>query len=201
MSHQLWPSESQYTSKKECRWDIHSGFEIHEEGHTKSNTGAISGSTKWTLVQKKFLKKTLWNLKSKYPTWLETSESAYGGKLALWNHKCKNPTQLETSKCANFSFYTLESGGKWHFEIWSPRITLPKLKTFHCTRWGGGWREAALLKFVVQKSNLTSNFPNLSTFHFMGQGGIERSFQAVLWNLKSKNPTWLETFKSVNFLF
>ena len=44
--------------KKECRQDIHSGFEIHEEGHTKSKTGAISGSTKWTLVQTKNLKKT-----------------------------------------------------------------------------------------------------------------------------------------------
>ena len=29
----------------------------HEEGHTKSKTGAISGSTKWTLVQTKNLKK------------------------------------------------------------------------------------------------------------------------------------------------
>ena len=44
-------------SKKECRRDIHSGFETHEEGHTKSKTGAISGSTKWTLVQTKNLKK------------------------------------------------------------------------------------------------------------------------------------------------
>ena len=58
VSHQLWPSGSQHTSKKECRRDIHSGFETHEEGHTKSKTGAISGSTKWTLVQRKnFLKK------------------------------------------------------------------------------------------------------------------------------------------------
>ena len=52
------PSGSQHGSKKECRQDIHSGFETHEEGHTKSKTGAISGSTKWTLVQtKNFLKK------------------------------------------------------------------------------------------------------------------------------------------------
>ena len=53
VSHQLWPSGSQHTSKKECRREIHSGFETHEEGHTKSKTGAISGSTKWTFVQKK----------------------------------------------------------------------------------------------------------------------------------------------------
>ena len=46
--------------KKECRRDIHSGFETHEEGHTKSKTGAISGSTKWTLVQRK--QKVLYNL-------------------------------------------------------------------------------------------------------------------------------------------
>ena len=51
------PSGSQHASKKECRQDIHSGFETHEEGHTKSKTGAISGSTKWTLVQTKHLKK------------------------------------------------------------------------------------------------------------------------------------------------
>ena len=57
VSHQLWPSESQHASKKECRRDIHSGFETHEEGHTKFKTGAISGSTKWTLVQTKILKK------------------------------------------------------------------------------------------------------------------------------------------------
>ena len=56
--HQMWPSGSQHASKKECRQDIHSGFETHEEGHMKSKTGAISGSTKWTLVQiKKFKKK------------------------------------------------------------------------------------------------------------------------------------------------
>ena len=47
------PSGSQHASKKECRQDIHSGFETHEEGHMKSKTGAISGSTKWTLVQTK----------------------------------------------------------------------------------------------------------------------------------------------------
>ena len=57
VSHQLWPSGSQHASKKECRWDIHSGFETHEEGHTKSKTGVISGSTKWTLVQTKIKKK------------------------------------------------------------------------------------------------------------------------------------------------
>ena len=55
--HQMWPSGSQHASKKECRQDIHSGFETHEEGHTKSKTGAISGSTKWTLVQTKKKKK------------------------------------------------------------------------------------------------------------------------------------------------
>ena len=35
-AHKLWPSGSQHTSKKECRRDIHSGFETHEEGHTVS---------------------------------------------------------------------------------------------------------------------------------------------------------------------
>ena len=55
--HQLWPSGSQHTNKKECRQDIHSGFETHEEGHMKSKTGAISGSTKWTLIQTKKKKK------------------------------------------------------------------------------------------------------------------------------------------------
>ena len=55
--HQLWPSGSQHASKNECRQNIHSGFETHEEGHTKFKTGAISGSTKWTLVQIKISKK------------------------------------------------------------------------------------------------------------------------------------------------
>ena len=55
--YQMWPSGSQHASKKECRQDIHSGFETHEEGHTKSKTGAISGSTKWTLVQTKIFRK------------------------------------------------------------------------------------------------------------------------------------------------
>ena len=48
--HKMWPSESLHTGKKECRQEIHSGFETHEEGHIKSKT-AISGSTKWALVQ------------------------------------------------------------------------------------------------------------------------------------------------------
>ena len=67
VSHQMWPSGSQHASKKECRQDIHSGFKTHEEGHTKSKTGAISGSTKWTLVQTKNFKKPkktdVWNPK------------------------------------------------------------------------------------------------------------------------------------------
>ena len=32
----------------------HPGFETHGEGHMKSKIGAISGPTKWTLVQQKF---------------------------------------------------------------------------------------------------------------------------------------------------
>ena len=46
-------------SKKECRREIHSGFETREQGHTKSKTGAISGSTNWALVQQKFVKKKI----------------------------------------------------------------------------------------------------------------------------------------------
>ena len=48
---------SPYASKKECRWEIYSGYEAHEEGHTKYKTGAISGFTKWALVQQIFKKK------------------------------------------------------------------------------------------------------------------------------------------------
>ena len=33
-------------------------FETHLERHTKSKTGAISGPTKWSLVQQKFFKTT-----------------------------------------------------------------------------------------------------------------------------------------------
>ena len=58
------PSGSQHASKKECRRDIHSGFETHEEGHTKSKTGAINGSTKWTLIQTKNFKKNCTNRKA-----------------------------------------------------------------------------------------------------------------------------------------
>ena len=58
VSPQMWPLGSPYTSKKVCRLEIHSGFETREEGHTKSKTGAISGSTNWALVQQFFLKKT-----------------------------------------------------------------------------------------------------------------------------------------------
>ena len=53
VSHQTWPSGSPHTSKKECRWEIFSRFETHEEGHMKSITAAISGSTNWALVQPK----------------------------------------------------------------------------------------------------------------------------------------------------
>ena len=34
-------------------------FKTHGEGHTKSKIGAISGSTKWTLVQEKIWKKKI----------------------------------------------------------------------------------------------------------------------------------------------
>ena len=54
VSNQTWPSGSPSASNKVCRWEIHSGFETHEEGHMKSKTGAISGSTKWALVQQNF---------------------------------------------------------------------------------------------------------------------------------------------------
>ena len=47
----LWDHRTQ--ARKECRREIHSGFETREEGHMKSKTGAISGSTNWALVQQK----------------------------------------------------------------------------------------------------------------------------------------------------
>ena len=56
MSHQTWLSGSQQARKS--AGEIHSGFETHEEGHTESKTGAISGSTKWALVQQIFKKKS-----------------------------------------------------------------------------------------------------------------------------------------------
>ena len=43
-------------STKECRQEIQSGLETHEEGHMKSKTGAISDSTKWALLQQNFQK-------------------------------------------------------------------------------------------------------------------------------------------------
>ena len=39
----LWDHDMQ---ERKCRREIHSGFETHEEGHTKSKTGATSGPTK-----------------------------------------------------------------------------------------------------------------------------------------------------------
>ena len=62
VSHQMWPLGSLHASKNECRWEIHSGFETREEGHTKSKTGAISGSTNCALVQQKILKKKVFSL-------------------------------------------------------------------------------------------------------------------------------------------
>ena len=138
-----------------------------------------------------------WNLKSKSPTWLETSKFAnfpfhlarevggWGGQVVLWNLKSKNPSWLETSKSANFSFN--RKGAKQHIEIWSPKIQLdlklPNLPTFLFTGGGGG----------VQKSNLT--WP---TFNFTGGGGggeIKRYFEIwspkILLDLKLPNlPTF-----------
>ena len=56
VSHQMWPSGSLYANKKEYRQEIHSVFETHEEGHTKSKTGALSVSTKWPWSNTIFLK-------------------------------------------------------------------------------------------------------------------------------------------------
>ena len=161
----------------------------------------------------------LWNSRSRNPTWLETSKSAnfpfYRGegfgkpahwnlksknptrlsKVALWNLKCKNATWLETSKSANFSFYRAGGGGKWHFQIWSPRIQLdlklPNLPTFHFTGWGGG--RSCTLKLKVQESH----FKICQLFILRGGGG-SGTYQS---EIQSKNPTWLETFKSANFSF
>ena len=56
-THQMWPLGS-----LQARREIHSRFETCEEGHTKSETGAIIGSTNWALVQQKFKKKEKkWN--------------------------------------------------------------------------------------------------------------------------------------------
>ena len=59
----MLPSGSPYASKKDCRQDIYSGFETDEAGHMKSKTGAISGSTKWALVQQNFKKNYLDSIK------------------------------------------------------------------------------------------------------------------------------------------
>ena len=45
------------------------GFETREEGHTKSKTGATSGSTNWALVQQKFKKKNVYRERYKYWVW------------------------------------------------------------------------------------------------------------------------------------
>ena len=39
--------------KQVCRQENHHGFEMHGEANTQSKIGAISGLTKWTLVQQK----------------------------------------------------------------------------------------------------------------------------------------------------
>ena len=54
------PLGSPHASKKECRREIHSAFETHEEGQpdTQSPTGAISGSTKWAF-NKNFKKRKI----------------------------------------------------------------------------------------------------------------------------------------------
>ena len=46
-----------FTAQKQ---ENHPGFETHGEGHTKSKIGAISGPTKWTLVQQNLKKKLIW---------------------------------------------------------------------------------------------------------------------------------------------
>ena len=73
--------------------EIHSGFETHEEGHTKSKTGAISGSAKWALVQQKKQKNNRWQ-----------SLNTKVGHLHLINHystqrlKCNRHDYLVTSQ-------------------------------------------------------------------------------------------------------
>ena len=38
-----------------CRQENHTGIETHGKDHAKSKIGAISGPTKWALVQQKIL--------------------------------------------------------------------------------------------------------------------------------------------------
>ena len=93
VSHQTWPSGSQHASKKEFRQDIHSRFETHEEGHTNSKTGAISGSTKWTSVQTKNFKKNKQTYctskphKSEFLKMKNSPVTGWGGLSNVW--KCQ----------------------------------------------------------------------------------------------------------------
>ena len=52
MQYQTWPLGSLGTSKKECRWENHPGFETHVESYAKSKNRG-SDPTKWNLVQQK----------------------------------------------------------------------------------------------------------------------------------------------------
>ena len=145
--HQTWPSGSQHASKKECRQDIHSGFETHEEGHTKSKTGAISGSTKWTLVQTKILKKKKKKILKSYKLQLWSCFTRRYIKKTL---KYKNIHQLQATdidssqlqqSISAFTCYALVViqallSNRWKMEGVSALFSLQVLKVLpKCWKW------------------------------------------------------------------
>ena len=146
----------------------------------------------------------------------------------IWSQKIQ--LDLKLPNLPTFHFTGWGGGKELHFEIKSPRITLQNLPTFYFNGGGGG-----AVALINQKSNpkiqLDLKLPNLPTFHLtgvrvrwegVGKWHFEIWSQKIqldlrilnlptfhftfwvevgLWNLKSKNPTWLETSKTSNFLF
>ena len=96
------------------------------------------------------------------------------------------------------TLHFLFGGGalKWYFEIWSSKIYLdlkvPNLPMFYFLGWGGG---GGVVKWHFE---ICSPKIHLPTLHFWGRRG---SAKVALWNLKSKNPTWLESSKLPTFHF
>ena len=147
------------------------------------------------------------NLSSNYPN-LPTFHFTWRWVGVKWYFEIWSPRiqlRLQTSKSANFSFYRGEGevggcGQSGTFEIWSPRIQLdlklPTLPTLHFT----GWRVRGKWHFEIwsPKIQLDLKLTNLSSFNFTGWWSWGK---VALQNLKSKNPTWLETSKSANFSF
>ena len=148
--------------------------------------------------------------------------------MALWNLRSRNPTWLETSKFDNFPFYRLRNWVKQHIEVWSPRIQLDLVK-WHSEIWSprvwldnsksanfsfyifGGKQDFEIWSPKIQPNLKLPNVPTFQAFFYRLRDWVKQHIEVwsqriqldlVKWHSEIWSPrVWLDNSKSANFSF